>query len=121
MPRANRYFLPDHIWHITHRYRRNFVQDVQVVQSPGSSPGSVQNVQSRNSEAKKRFGLCVFDYVMTSNHIHLLVKDMYSCAVRPASSKGFKRSRVPIILLVFRTARAFKTLPIAMSRALSPV
>ena len=56
----------------------------------------VQNVLSRNSEAKKRFGLCVLDYVVTSNHIQLLVKDMYSCAVRPASSKGFKRStRLP--------------------------
>jgi putative transposase len=26
-------------------------------------------------EAKKRFGLCVLDYVVTSNHVHLLVKD----------------------------------------------
>jgi putative transposase len=26
-------------------------------------------------EAKKRFGLCVLDYIVTSNHIHLLVKD----------------------------------------------
>jgi putative transposase len=26
-------------------------------------------------EAKKRFGLCVLDYAITSNHIHLLVKD----------------------------------------------
>jgi putative transposase len=26
-------------------------------------------------EAKKRFGLCVLDYMVTSNHIHLLVKD----------------------------------------------
>jgi len=24
----------------------------------------------------KRFGLCVLDYVVTSNHIHLLVKDI---------------------------------------------
>jgi len=22
MPRANRYFLPDHVWHITHRWRK---------------------------------------------------------------------------------------------------
>ncbi len=22
MPRANRYFLPGHVWHITHRYHR---------------------------------------------------------------------------------------------------
>jgi putative transposase len=26
-------------------------------------------------EAKKRFGLCVFDYAVISNHIYLLVKD----------------------------------------------
>ena len=25
--------------------------------------------------AKKRFGLCVLDYIVTSNHVHLLVKD----------------------------------------------
>jgi hypothetical protein len=25
-------------------------------------------------EAKKRFGLCVLDYVVTSNHVQLLVK-----------------------------------------------
>src|SRR5918996_3440644 len=27
------------------------------------------------SEAKKRFGLCVLDYMVTSNHVHLLVKE----------------------------------------------
>jgi REP element-mobilizing transposase RayT len=26
-------------------------------------------------EAKKRFGLSVLDYTVTSNHIHLLIKD----------------------------------------------
>jgi hypothetical protein len=26
-------------------------------------------------QAKKRFGLCVLDYMVTSNHIHLLVYD----------------------------------------------
>jgi REP element-mobilizing transposase RayT len=26
-------------------------------------------------EAKKRYGLCVLDYMVTSNHVHLLVKD----------------------------------------------
>ena len=30
---------------------------------------------SQNSEAKKLFELCVLDYIVTSNHIHLLVKD----------------------------------------------
>ena len=67
MPRANRYFLPDHVWHITHRCHESafllkFGRD-----------------RSRYLrwlfEAKKRFGLCVFNYMVTSNHIHLLVKD----------------------------------------------
>jgi putative transposase len=26
-------------------------------------------------EAKKRYGLCVLDYMVTSNHVHLLVED----------------------------------------------
>jgi putative transposase len=26
-------------------------------------------------EAKKRFGLCVLNFMVTSNHVHLLVKD----------------------------------------------
>ncbi|MEA2838468.1 MAG: hypothetical protein QOD89_3018 [Bradyrhizobium sp.] len=35
-----------------------------------------QNFQSWDFEAKKRFGLCVLDYAVTSKHIHLLVKKM---------------------------------------------
>jgi putative transposase len=67
MPRANRYFLPGYVWHITHRcHQRKFLLKF-----------------ARNRcrylhwvfEAKKRFGLCVIDYMVTSNHIHLLVKD----------------------------------------------
>jgi len=67
MPRANRYFLPGHIWHITHRcHQRKFL---------------LKFARDRRRylhwmfEAKKRFGLCVLDYTVTSNHIHLLVKD----------------------------------------------
>ena len=67
MPRANRYFLPGHVWHLTHRcherdYLFKFARD-----------------RSRYLrwlyEARKRFGLCILNYVVTSNHIHLLVKD----------------------------------------------
>jgi putative transposase len=67
MPRANRYFLPGHIWHITHRcHKKEFLlkfnrdRDRWIVWL---------------FEAKKRYGLCVLNYVVTSNHIHLLVKD----------------------------------------------
>ncbi len=65
MPRANRYFLPGYVWHITHRcHQRNFL---------------LKFARDRRRylrwlfEAKKRFGLCVLDYIVTSNHIHLLV------------------------------------------------
>jgi len=68
MPRANRHFLPGHIWHITHRcHQRKFL---------------LKFVRDRRRylhwvfEAKKRFGLSVLNYYMvTSNHIHFLVKD----------------------------------------------
>src|SRR6266542_2858394 len=67
MPRANRHFLPGHVWHITHRcHQRKFL---------------LKFARDRRRylhwvfEAKKRFGLCVLDYAVTSNHIHLLVKD----------------------------------------------
>lgn len=68
MPRANRYFLPGHIWHITHRcHKQQFL---------------LRFAKDRRTwvywlyQARKRYGLCVLNYVVTSNHIHLLVKDM---------------------------------------------
>jgi putative transposase len=67
MPRANRCFLPDHIWHISHRcHKKEFL---------------LKFARDRRRwlwwlfEAKKRFGLCVLNYIVTSNHIHLLVRD----------------------------------------------
>jgi putative transposase len=67
MPRANRHFLPGHVWHITHRcHEKNFL---------------LKFARDRRRylrwvfEAKKRFGLSVLDYMVTSNHIHLLIKD----------------------------------------------
>ena len=67
MPRANRYFLPGYVWHITHRcHKKEFL---------------LKFARDRRRwlhwlyEAKRRYGLCVLNYVVTSNHIHLLVKD----------------------------------------------
>ncbi len=67
MPRANRCFLPGHVWHITHRcHKKEFL---------------LKFARDRQRwlhwlfEAKKRFGLCVLNYVVTSNHVHLLVRD----------------------------------------------
>jgi putative transposase len=68
MPRAHRYFLPGHIWHITHRcHKKDFL---------------LKFAYDRRSwirwlfEAKKRHGLCILNYTATSSHIHLLVQDM---------------------------------------------
>ena len=67
MPRANRIFLPGYIWHITHRcHKKEFL---------------LKFAKDRQRwlywlfQAKRRYGLSVLNYVVTSNHIHLLVKD----------------------------------------------
>jgi putative transposase len=67
MPRGNRHFLPGQVWHITHRCHQQafllkFARDRQ-------------HYLRWLFEAKKRFGLCVLNYTVTSNHIHLLVRD----------------------------------------------
>jgi putative transposase len=67
MPRANRHFLPGYVWHITHpchekKFLLKFARDRR-------------RYGRWLFEAKKRFGLSVLNYVVTSNHIHLLVKD----------------------------------------------
>lgn len=67
MPRANRYFLPGYIWHITHRcHKKEFLLKFARDR---------QRWITWLFEAKKRFGLSVLNYVVTSNHIHLLVRD----------------------------------------------
>lgn len=67
MPRANRHFLPGQVWHITHRcHERSFLLRF---------PRDRRAYRYWLFEARKRFGLCVLNYVVTSNHIHLLVKD----------------------------------------------
>src|ERR1051325_10958562 len=89
MPRANRHFLPGYVWHITHRcHQRKFL---------------LKFARDRRRylhwlfEARKRFGLCVLDYIVTSNHVHLLIKDtgsnviaesMQLIAGRAASATG---------------------------------
>jgi len=67
MPRANRHHIPGQIWHITHRcHQREFL---------------FKFAKDRKRwlhwlfEAKKRYGLSILNYMVTSNHIHLLVVD----------------------------------------------
>ena len=67
MPRANRYFLPGYVWHIS----QDLHQRTFVLKFARDRRRSLHWL----FEAKKRFGLCVLDYMVTCNHIHLLVKD----------------------------------------------
>ena len=67
MARAKRHFLPGHVWHLTHRcHKKEFL---------------LKLVKDRQRwlywlfQAKKRYGLRILDYIVTSNHIHLVVVD----------------------------------------------
>ncbi len=73
MPRANRHFVAGHAYHLTHRcHKKEFL---------------LKFARDRRYwlrwlfEAKKRFGLCVLNYIVTSNHIHLLVLDRGNDAI----------------------------------------
>jgi putative transposase len=77
MARANRYFLSGQVWHLRHRcHQRQFLLKF------------ARDRQARIDwlfEARKRFGLYVLDYRVTSNHIHLLVYDRQRREVIPHS------------------------------------
>lgn len=67
MLRTNRHFLPNNVWHITHRFHKKefplkFVRDCR-------------RWLHWLFEARKRYGLSVPNYMVTSNYIHLLVRD----------------------------------------------
>jgi len=67
MARANRHFIPGYIWHITHRcHKKDFL---------------LKLIKDRERwlywlfQSKKRYGFSILNYMITSNHIHLLVVD----------------------------------------------
>jgi REP element-mobilizing transposase RayT len=67
MPRANRHYLPGYVWHITHRcHKKEFLLKFSQDR---------QRYLHWLFEAKKRYGLSVLNYAVTSNHVHLLVVD----------------------------------------------
>jgi putative transposase len=67
MARANRHFIPGYIWDITHRCHKKY-----FLLKFGKDR---KRWLSWFHQSKNRFGLCVLNYMVTSNHIHLLVKD----------------------------------------------
>ena len=67
MPRANRHFIPNQVWHLTQRCHKKqwllkFNKDKRAW-------------MYWLFESRRRYGLSVLNYVVTSNHIHLLVYD----------------------------------------------
>ncbi|MGB9906085.1 MAG: transposase [Candidatus Saccharicenans sp.] len=64
MARAHRHYLPGCIWHITQRcHQREFLLKFHYYR---------QRWLYWMYEAKKRYDICILDYMVTSNHIHLL-------------------------------------------------
>jgi len=67
MPRANRHYIPGYLWHITHRcHKKEFLLKFGRDR---------RRWMEWLYEARKRHGLCILNYMVTSNHIHLLVSD----------------------------------------------
>jgi REP element-mobilizing transposase RayT len=64
MPRANRHFLPGRIWHITHRcHKKEFLLKFRLDKRLWIHWAL---------QAKIRFGLAVLNFMITSNHVHVL-------------------------------------------------
>lgn len=67
MARANRHYVTGQVWHITQRcHQREF-----LLRSDVDRRRWVYWLY----QARKRYGLSVLNYVVTRNHIHLLVRD----------------------------------------------
>ena len=73
MPRAKRNYLPGHVWHLTQRcHNREFLLKFERDR---------QRWCRLLFKAQKRYKLSVLNYIVTSNHIHLLVKERKAGAI----------------------------------------
>jgi len=67
LARANRHYLPGYVWHITHRcHKREFLLKFARDQ---------RRWLQWLFEARKRLGTSILNYGMTSNHLHLVIRD----------------------------------------------
>lgn len=67
MARAKRHYIPGHIWHITHRCHKHEF----LLRFEKDRRRYLQWLYA----ARVRYGLTILNYMVTSNHIHLLVVD----------------------------------------------
>lgn len=76
MPRANRHFIAGQVWHITQRcHQREFLLKFQMDR---------RRWLYWLYQARRRYGLSVLNYIVTSNHVHLLVHDRGNNAIPSA-------------------------------------
>lgn len=79
MARAKRHYIPGQVWHITHRcHKREFLLKFSIDR---------YRWLYWLFEAKRRYGLVILNYAVTSNHVHLLVADDNDRGVIPDSIK----------------------------------
>jgi putative transposase len=80
MARAKRHYIPGHVWHITHRcHKREF-----FLKFPRDRRRWIEWFY----RAKKKYrGFSVIDYMVTSNHVHLLVFDKTGRNIIPDAMK----------------------------------
>ena len=79
MARAKRHYIPEQIWHLTHRcHKREFL--LKLVKDK-------RRWLQWLFEAKQRYGIVILNFTVTSNHIHLLVYDEKGRDVIPSSIK----------------------------------
>ncbi len=77
MARAKRHYTSGYVWHITHRcHKGEFLLRFSADR---------QRWLHWLYQARKRFGLTILDYMVTSNHVHLLVSDDAGRSVIPDS------------------------------------
>jgi putative transposase len=78
MPRSARILLPEHIYHLTHRcHNGSFFLRFDTVR---------MEYRRRLRQAVRKFKISIFNYCITSNHIHILLKVRY-----PARTGTFMR------------------------------
>ncbi len=67
MPRAHRYFMPGYVWHITHRcHKQEYLLKFAKTR---------QRYTHWLYQARKRFDVEILNYTITSNHVHLIVRN----------------------------------------------
>lgn len=77
MARAKRHYIPGYIWHITHRcHKREF-----LLKFSRDRHRYLQWLY----QARKRYALTILNYMVTCNHVHLLVVDDREREVIPSS------------------------------------